>query len=575
MSQEDGGIERQPDATIEKSGKCDEGVNSSTAERGMSEERADSNDSAQNGVNSVAEGAGVVENDSHSPPHLHRESKIGDGKSETSELTVDSEVPLKASDGAETAGDQGNANGALHDEEGSVGCTQQAANEDREDAAENVEKREVGDLQTAGNVVNDIEGNTRGQEPTENSGQSTEASMPTSTGEVDKDAKNDVDAGRSSSSEAFDNMNGHRHGQATPQEYTQEGDETHEIQNALTDEEAIVELDDDENVDNPAYIPKSGRYYMHDSRNANEERIQEPTRSRADGKWKHDRYDERSQRPKSRRELVNKYGFDIRDQKTEEGAHTGRTYASDTSRRDTRGKSDNRRTRDDQRGDGIGFTRNTYNNASRPSAQHNNRGGASGPATVYTQHTARIIRPSLQESSNIGGTGNAGRNEGDKMYSRNEGGGNRMRGGKNNRGVQQRPTRAQTGGSGGGGKRYSTQRLATNYAEQGSHTVNPLPTEWLPNFQQQQQQGAMHVAQPRSIQHEPPLASHAAPSPHHPPPAAIHAAPNFHMQPSDIVYFDPQQQLIRKQVPPPPRAKKRLEIVPPTQSNVAADTNRK
>lgn len=94
----------------------------------------------------------------------------------------------------------------------------------------------------------------------------------------------------------------------------QEGDETHEIQNALTDEEAIVELDDDENVDNPAYIPKSGRYYMHDSRNANEERIQEPTRSRADGKWKHDRYDERSQRPKSRRELVNKYGFDIRDQ---------------------------------------------------------------------------------------------------------------------------------------------------------------------------------------------------------------------------------------------------------------------
>lgn len=52
---------------------------------------------------------------------------------------------------------------------------------------------------------------------------------------------------------------------------------------------------------------------MHDSRNIENDIIESgPVRSRADGKWKHDRFDERSQRPKSRRELVNRYGFDIR-----------------------------------------------------------------------------------------------------------------------------------------------------------------------------------------------------------------------------------------------------------------------
>lgn len=54
---------------------------------------------------------------------------------------------------------------------------------------------------------------------------------------------------------------------------------------------------------------------MHDSRNTNEEDVQKASiRSRADGKWKHDRFDERSQAPKTRRELLSRYGYDIRSE---------------------------------------------------------------------------------------------------------------------------------------------------------------------------------------------------------------------------------------------------------------------
>lgn len=80
-------------------------------------------------------------------------------------------------------------------------------------------------------------------------------------------------------------------------------------------QEQEAEPDDDEVEGNPAFIPKSGRYYMHDSRNTDEERTPEPSsHSRADGKWKHDRFDERSQRPKTKRELMNRYGYDIRNE---------------------------------------------------------------------------------------------------------------------------------------------------------------------------------------------------------------------------------------------------------------------
>ncbi|KAJ1360220.1 hypothetical protein KIN20_019143 [Parelaphostrongylus tenuis] len=71
-------------------------------------------------------------------------------------------------------------------------------------------------------------------------------------------------------------------------------------------------LDDDEIEGNPAYIPRKGRYYMHDSREADEE-VEEKRTSRADGTWKHDRYNERFQRPKTKKQIMTRYGFDIRE----------------------------------------------------------------------------------------------------------------------------------------------------------------------------------------------------------------------------------------------------------------------
>ncbi|KHJ82475.1 CASC3/Barentsz eIF4AIII binding protein [Oesophagostomum dentatum] len=81
-----------------------------------------------------------------------------------------------------------------------------------------------------------------------------------------------------------------------------------------------TKLDDDEIEDNPAYIPRKGRYYMHDSRDAEEEVEEEKRTSRADGAWKHDRFDERWQRPKTRKQIMTRYGFDIREGETQEEA---------------------------------------------------------------------------------------------------------------------------------------------------------------------------------------------------------------------------------------------------------------
>uniref|UniRef100_A0A0R3RZV5 Protein CASC3 n=1 Tax=Elaeophora elaphi TaxID=1147741 RepID=A0A0R3RZV5_9BILA len=108
------------------------------------------------------------------------------------------------------------------------------------------------------------------------------------------------------------------------------------------EEEQEAEPDDDEVESNPAFIPKSGRYYMHDSRNTDEERTPEPSsHSRADGKWKHDRFDERSQRPKTKRELMNRYGYDIRNEgkNTDGGGVNPSTPHSNQTRGTSRGGS--------------------------------------------------------------------------------------------------------------------------------------------------------------------------------------------------------------------------------------------
>lgn len=67
--------------------------------------------------------------------------------------------------------------------------------------------------------------------------------------------------------------------------------------------------------ESPAYIPRHGRFYMHDQRAQAEKDAEEDAEekhSRADRKWEHDKFDERSQKPKSSTELVKRYGFDIR-----------------------------------------------------------------------------------------------------------------------------------------------------------------------------------------------------------------------------------------------------------------------
>uniref|UniRef100_A0A8R1HXJ6 Protein CASC3 n=1 Tax=Caenorhabditis japonica TaxID=281687 RepID=A0A8R1HXJ6_CAEJA len=108
--------------------------------------------------------------------------------------------------------------------------------------------------------------------------------------------------------------------------------ETKEADQEIAEEEPAASeersnLDDDQNVENPAYIPKTGRFYMHDDDRrgdivAEQEEDEEDLsrslkKSRADGDWKHDRFEEKFQRPKTKKQIVTKYGFDIRHKEGE------------------------------------------------------------------------------------------------------------------------------------------------------------------------------------------------------------------------------------------------------------------
>ncbi|XP_031630349.1 protein CASC3 isoform X2 [Contarinia nasturtii] len=85
-------------------------------------------------------------------------------------------------------------------------------------------------------------------------------------------------------------------------------------------------VDDDEDRSNPQYIPKRGVFYEHDDRTADDpdansaeledgadEQPPKPVKKTSD-RWAHDYYDESEQAPKSRAELVNSYGYDIRNE---------------------------------------------------------------------------------------------------------------------------------------------------------------------------------------------------------------------------------------------------------------------
>nr|XP_023867709.1 protein CASC3 [Salvelinus alpinus] len=76
-------------------------------------------------------------------------------------------------------------------------------------------------------------------------------------------------------------------------------------------------LDDDQDRNNPAYIPRKGMFFEHDVRGNAQEEERPKGRNRKlwkdEGCWEHDRFREEEQAPKSREELVAIYGYDIRN----------------------------------------------------------------------------------------------------------------------------------------------------------------------------------------------------------------------------------------------------------------------
>ncbi|XP_021934324.1 protein CASC3-like isoform X3 [Zootermopsis nevadensis] len=109
-------------------------------------------------------------------------------------------------------------------------------------------------------------------------------------------------------------------------------------------------LDDDEDRRNPQYIPKRGTFYEHDDRTATEDvstgetnekepadRVSKEGQGSSDSKakkvwrehenrWSHDRYNEDEQAPKSREELIEIYGYDIRNEEGPPRARRRRRY---------------------------------------------------------------------------------------------------------------------------------------------------------------------------------------------------------------------------------------------------------
>ncbi|KAJ7992231.1 hypothetical protein DPEC_G00276370 [Dallia pectoralis] len=76
-------------------------------------------------------------------------------------------------------------------------------------------------------------------------------------------------------------------------------------------------LDDDQDRNNPAYIPRKGMFFEHDVRGNTQEEERPKGRNRKlwkdEGRWEHDRFREEEQAPKSRDELIAMYGYDIRN----------------------------------------------------------------------------------------------------------------------------------------------------------------------------------------------------------------------------------------------------------------------
>lgn len=85
------------------------------------------------------------------------------------------------------------------------------------------------------------------------------------------------------------------------------------------------QLDNNKSNNDPSNIPRKGYFFEHDTRQDNngstdkrknrKKNFNKKERTNLDEKWVHDRFDERQQQPKSKCELVKRYGYDIRQEK--------------------------------------------------------------------------------------------------------------------------------------------------------------------------------------------------------------------------------------------------------------------
>ena len=105
-------------------------------------------------------------------------------------------------------------------------------------------------------------------------------------------------------------------------------------QEAIDEDKALV--DEDEDRRNPQYIPKKGMFYEHDDRidSEDEKKVDEKEEPRKKRVWKsetinrwgHDKFAELDQAPKSKEELVQAYGYDIRNEDNAPRARRRRRY---------------------------------------------------------------------------------------------------------------------------------------------------------------------------------------------------------------------------------------------------------
>jgi len=205
----------------------------------------------------------------------------------------------------------------------------------------------------------------------------------------------------------------------TPSEEQSKDDKVSPDEEKTSEDPEKKELDLDEDVKNPQYIPKKGEFYEHDDRSHDDSSKKQSSgilkkdeessdlkefpgakkacssegskgdqrrggrRQRTEGdRWNHDLFRDERQKPKSKSELINAYGYDIRQGRTPRNQVENRSSRGNNTNNSERqqGSQDNQRSR--QNRDNRGSRQNPPSNRSRdrrPRRQNNrNRTDSSG-----------------------------------------------------------------------------------------------------------------------------------------------------------------------------------------------------